>query len=249
MTEIEQKIESLHPWFYNVQIGPALVTPGVGSRQEPKELIARTKYRETLLVDEVVSRYDFTGKRLLDIAANCAYWSSQYVKYGASSVIAVEGRSEYIEQGKLYWGYNQILPEDQYEFMLGDVTGPEVWERIRSRAPYDFTLCCGILYHIFDHETLLTHIDEVTQEAVLIDTRITETDKTRMEYGDHDWDAIKEDMVKYPTVSFLKSFFEGRGYLFIPLKSRQRVSSDMVKKDNYDKNRRGAFLCLKSGLS
>lgn len=252
MNELHQKIASLHPWFYDVVIGGIQVVPGIGARQKTKELIARTRYRETILVDEVVKYYDFTNKSLLDIASNCGYWSSHYVRHGATSLYAVEGRPEYVDQGRLYWETNDFCPN--FTFSVGDVTTADTWKHINENGPYDFTLCCGILYHIASHDLLLARINDITREAVLIDTRVSppEHKKAKLFYekGGCNWDAIGvRPPAKHPTLESLYHFFESHNYNVMQLQSPIAVHPDMVKNDNYDAGRRIALLCTRKTIN
>lgn len=245
---LSKKINELNPWFYDVNIGGIRVTPGVGARQSSTELIARTRYRETLLVDEVVKRYDFKNKKMLDIASNCGYWASHYIEHGASSLVAVEGRKEYVDQGNLYWGTNKFT--EDFKFICGDVLSEQVWNSLSDLGPFDFSICCGILYHIADHDFLLSKIDSLTKEAVLVDTRISAPQDKRSkifkESGGWNWDAIGDSaMAKHPTLSYLYNFFESRNYNVIRLSSKISVSADMAPTDNYDTNARVALLCIK----
>ncbi|MBI4833059.1 MAG: methyltransferase domain-containing protein, partial [Candidatus Lindowbacteria bacterium] len=172
---LRQRIEDLHPWYYDVTIGGIKVTPGIGSKETPEQLIGRTRYCARLWVDEVAKRYNFKGKRLLDIGSNCGYYSARYAELGAASLVAVEGRADSVKQGWLYWNNNEFMKHGAYEFMHGNIVKNETWKQIKQRAPFDFTLCCGILYHIPDYEKVLRNAASVTREAMLIDTRVSDS--------------------------------------------------------------------------
>lgn len=249
--ELNTLIQRLNPWYYPVQIGGIPVTPGVGARQTSLELTEATTYRTKLLVDAVLPHYSFTGKRVLDVASNCAYFSARYVEHGASSLVAIEGRAEYVKQGQLYWSANQFLPDDKYRFVQGDVTAKTTWRTIQKHTPVDFALCCGILYHIADHERLLRRIHAVTREAVLIDTRVAPVGSRKAagfkEEGGWNWDALPDnDRVALPTMLSLLEFFRIRKYRVIPLSAGVPVTENMVRNDNYDRGSRIAMLCLKN---
>ncbi len=194
--DLKTQIDALHPWYYDVEIGGLRVIPGIGSRQSAEELQGRVDYRTHLLVDEIEKRYDFRGKRLLDVASNCAYWSARYAERGAIALTAIEGRADYVRQGELYWKHNRFLPEDACRFIQGNVMAEETWQQVQPHAPFDFTLCCGILYHIPDYRSLLKMLSEHTREAVLIDTRVDSEECVVEEPGGWCFDAIVETREK-----------------------------------------------------
>lgn len=243
---LRQRIEALHPWYYPVQIKDVAVTPGVGSRQSAEQLAGRVDYRRRLLVDEVVRRYDFRGKRLLDLASNCSYFGARYVEHGARSLHAVEGREEYMQQGWLYWQQNQFLPEGDYRFELGNVMDEETWKSIREHGPYDFTLCCGILYHIPDYPRLLRQIAMVTHDAILVDTRVAAEEEMIEEPGGWFFDAIAATRVKtVPNQERLVECLHRLGFQVEPLRIQLPTPVGLEGPDDYNAGRRVALLATR----
>lgn len=243
--DLVSKIDSLAPWFYPVKIGNIQVFPGNNEDAAlsigGNHLIERTEYRKHILYDEVVKRYNFKDKSLLDIASNCAYWSSLYVKAGAKSMLAVEGRLDYIKQGELYWGENKFLPENSYKFIHANVLDKTLWE-ILSENSFDFSLCCGILYHVAEHETLLKNIASVTKEAILIDTRISDKTSTIEEPGGWCFDAIVETSSKsIPTLNGLKRLLSDLGFTAELLKTDTPMPKLMSGAENYQN---GSRVCI-----
>jgi hypothetical protein len=165
-------VNMLNPWYHPLEICGETVVPGIGSPRSSPELTDRNKYREKLLVDQVVKLYDFRGKSILDVGSNVSYWCSKYVEHGATSVTALEGRNKYILQGLLYWSSNQFLPESNYEFINCDILDPVFWQNNMAGRKFDFVFCGGIFHHIKDHDFLLGKLIESSKEAVLIDTKI-----------------------------------------------------------------------------
>jgi len=149
------------------------------------------------MVDEVVSRYSFQGKSVLSLASNCGYWSSRYVAHGARKMFGVEGREQYLEQAKLYWSTEQFPPIDARDFVSGNVLDVQTWSKFRPKGPFDFTVCAGPLYHLPDCRQLLAWIAAVTNEALVIDTRVTLKDERPVdEPGDLCFNAIEATRTK-----------------------------------------------------
>lgn len=191
--ETARQIDALHPWFYPVQIEGLTVVPGLGSVCAPEWLINRTKCRSTLLVEAILSRIDFRGKSVLDLACNCAFWSSHYALAGAKRLLGVEGRQAHVDQARLYWGKGGFLPEGQYEFRRGNISDPTDWDGLRASGPFDVTLCAGILYHIPNYAEVLEWAADVTNEVLIVDTRVLDGEEvTVAEPGDLTFNAIAE---------------------------------------------------------
>jgi hypothetical protein len=250
---LSQQINSLNPWFYDIKIGDEKVIPGIGSPHTPEQLVADTQYKLDILVEQVIQKYDFTGKRILDIASNCGYFSSHYIRHGAKSVLAVEGREQFIKQGELYWGHDEVLRGCDYKFLLGDINSAELWGKIEPLGPFDFCLCCGILYHITDHHKLLSRINGVVADALLIDTRISPSGDAKthpfVEQGNWNFDGIHVDgkpaTAAHPTFDSICEFLDDRSYAIERIRAKNPVSPLMSINDNYDLDRRITLLCRK----
>lgn len=191
--DLVQRIAELQPWFYPVTIEDLTVVPGLGSVCEPEWLANRAARRASLLVDGVLERVDMRGKSVLDLACNCAFWSSYYARAGAVRVLGIEGRDRHVKQAQLYWERNGFLPTDAYTFEKGNIADASAWGRIREEAPFDVTLCAGILYHIPNYAEVLRWAAEVTREVLIVDTRVQDgPEELVTEPGDLTFNAIAE---------------------------------------------------------
>ncbi|TWJ33048.1 bifunctional glycosyltransferase/class I SAM-dependent methyltransferase [Geobacter argillaceus] len=240
---LEGQIEALNPWYYPLRIAGIEVVPGIGSRESAEGLRSRVQYMGKIWIDLVKERYDFHGKSLLDIASNCGYWSSKYVQLGASRFLGVEGRLDTVRQGQLFWEQNRILPQGDWEFIHGNVCDLETWDKIRRRGPFDFTLCCGILYHIPNYENLLEFLRSMTREAILVDTRVEEEEKYIQEPGGWKFDGIAETSYKkVPSLKRLVSVLEGLGFKLEELTIPDPVPIGLLHLDDYSQKRRVTLL-------
>lgn len=242
---LSDRINALNPWYYPVKIGGIEVTPGLGSRQSPKSLINRTAFRHKILVDEIVRRYDFRDKVLLDVASNCAYWSARYSEQGAVGMVAIEGRKEYVRQGQLYWSNNNFMLPENYKFVHSNVMDNDLWARM-APGSFDLTLCAGILYHVADYEVLLDHIARVTKEAIIVDTRVGE-DELIQEKGGWCFDAIVEtSMKKVPSLAGLIDKLKMLGFYSKQIVNNTPVPKEMYSNDNYNTGKRVCLFALRS---
>ena len=168
----QQDIDALNPWFYPMTVDGINIEPGIYPEEKadraPESLSLRQLYRRQLLIDEVCKRFDFKGKRILDVACNCGYWSSIYLsEYGARSVVGVEGRSQFIEQAGLL--YRSLGIDDRATFIKANVM--EI-DYMLEGSPFDFVLCAGILYHVLEPELLIKKIAAVNSDTMVLDTRV-----------------------------------------------------------------------------
>jgi cytidyltransferase-like protein len=241
---VNHVINMLNPWYYPLKIGGETVIPGVGTPRSPQELSARNTYRENLLVNQVVNKYDFKDKSILDIGSNVSYWSSKYAGYGAKSLTALEGRNKYILQGLLYWSSNQFLPEDRYEFINCDILDPAFWQNTFYGRKFDFTICAGIFHHIEEHDFLIDQLIASSKEAVLIDTKIgTNALKSRTDvfFGNID----THQSLKLPDINHITKRFRDSGFVAHRLTPFLSCSSVMRKEDDYCNEKRAAVLFLR----
>ena len=237
---IEDKINNLHPWYYPVTIQDITVVPGKGTRQEGSRLNERTAYRHKLLVDSV--DYNFHLKSVLDIGSNCGYWSHQYFLKGAMYFDMIEGRRLYCQQAKLFWQNNT---DCFFSIHHANVLDDELWHTLWQSGKRDFVLCAGILYHIEQWEELLVKALEITGEAILIDTRIADSDTKIEEPGGWHFDAIVETHIKcVPIYDRMIKIITDMGFSYKKLSIPDAIiPSDMLINDNYQTNKRVCLLC------
>jgi hypothetical protein len=242
---LQSKIYDLHPWFYPVAIDGIKVIPGIGAPNTAKMLSQRTVYRRRILVDEVVKRYDFAGKRLADIGANCGYWSSYYAQQGASQLVALEGRESYAAQGRLFWGHNKFLPAGQWEFQQGNALDVEWWSQFPEKH-FDFTLCAGLLYHIPQPLKLLELMAARTREVLLLDTRVGQLLGPQLEKGGAHFDSIAATSNKrIPVKSQLLATLDQLGFTVEQLPEPSPIPVGMLGHDDYTCDRRVALLATR----
>jgi SAM-dependent methyltransferase len=240
--------EDLNPWFYPVTIGGKDVMPGIYPEGEPRDrvgwqLVVRQNLRRLILVGEVTKRVDFKGLSILDVACNCAFWSSIYIQgYGADHVIGIEGRERYVQQARMLFQDRGL--EERGNFLLDDVM-------THDYAPYekfDFVLCAGLLYHVNDHEGLLTKLASVDPKYILIDTRVwpARVDHKMRENPDLHFNSIEvHPTATIPTRSKIETIMRKLGYRIDPMPVPFHTVTGIDKGDDYNNGHRVTLLCTK----
>jgi 2-polyprenyl-3-methyl-5-hydroxy-6-metoxy-1,4-benzoquinol methylase len=245
---IEQEIKSLNPWFYELEIFGVKVKPGVYPPKAERSLNTRglingQTYRKVLFVDEVAKRFDFSGARILDIGCNCGYWSSIYItRYGAESVVGIEGRELFIKQANLY--YSSLGIQDKALFIHSNIM--ECDYKSLGEGVFDFVLCAGILYHIKHHEELLKEISYVNSKVLFIDTRVSEKGEELVEPKNLWFNAIEETRdKKVPQKDDLINILHKLGYKTELIPARFKAIYGVQGVGNYTAGKRLCIFCIK----
>jgi len=245
---VQQGVKNLNPWFYELEVFGVRVKPGVYPSKDERDLdtrglINRQMYRKVLLVDEVTKRFDFAGARILDVGCNCGYWSSIYItRYGASSMVGIEGRDLFIKQANLYY---QSLGIQAKAIFICDNIADYDYAKFGEGA-FDFVLCAGILYHIKEHEELLKKISYVNRKALVIDTRISEQGEEFVEPGDLCFNAIEATRDKrVPQKANLIDILHKLGYEVEIIPPKFKTIHGVSGSDDYNTDRRICLFCRK----
>jgi SAM-dependent methyltransferase len=245
--ELVRAASDLHPWFYPVELAGHRVVPGLGSPCTPQYLESRTAHRRQMLVDAVLERVDMRGRRLLDLACNCAYWTSAWARAGAAELFGLEGCPEHVAQARLHWSNNDFLPAGAWRFEQGDIANAADWKTIRDNGPFDVTLCAGILYHVRNYEEILRWAALQTREVLVVDTRVQDGDEVLIdEPGDLRFNAIESTRRKVvPNRARLIAVLEELGLscevLDVPFATALGVDHD----DDYAAGRRVTIVARK----
>ena len=245
---LRARIAALDPWFYPLRVGGIEVTAGVGSPVSHEFLVNHTHCRAQLLVDEVARRTELRGKSVLELASNCGYWSSRYAELGASRVVGLEGRQQFLEQAELYWSVNGMLPAERCTFLRGNVADRRDWAALEALGPFDVTLVAGILYHVPNYREVLRWASELTREVLVIDTRVVHgAEAIVAEPGELRFNAIAETRRKVvPNLDQLVAALEELGFApeILPVRFAEAVGVENV--DSFVKQNRVAILARRA---
>lgn len=235
-----EEVNALNPWFAPVILDGIAVVAGVGSTWKHVDLAARHSYREALLVDALVKRYDLKDKSVLDLGCNCGYWSARYAQRGACRVVGVEGRDNTVKQAEMYWDVNEFLPKGKYKFLLGDVTKEPLWSEIAKYSTFDMSLCAGLLYHIPNYRKVLSWLAVHTKELMVVDTRVVQGKETPVaEKKDLHFNAVDVVTPKIvPNLKELLNYIRAIGFQPELLPAPGPVPNGLAGPDDYMKQNR-----------
>jgi 2-polyprenyl-3-methyl-5-hydroxy-6-metoxy-1,4-benzoquinol methylase len=108
------------------------------------------------------------GKRVLDIASHDGRWSFAALKAGASRVVGIEARDHLVE-GANSNPRKYGASENTFRFILGDAFG--LIDKIELGS-IDTVFCFGFFYHVTDHMLLLSKIERLKPQHIIIDTAV-----------------------------------------------------------------------------
>ena len=108
------------------------------------------------------------GKSVLDIASHDGRWSFAAHAAGARYVLGIEAREHLVKNSQDNMRAYQV-PEDQVEFVLGDV-----FEKLDQLEPgrFETVFCFGFFYHTMHHMLLLNKIARLRPTHIVLDTSI-----------------------------------------------------------------------------
>ena len=108
---------------------------------------------------------------ILDLANHDGRWSLAALKNGAKKVYGIEGKEDLVQKGLENMKKYEI-PEDKYNFVVGDIF--EEIKKIPSRE-IDVVFCFGIFYHVSNHMELLKEIKKLQPKYLILDTEINKS--------------------------------------------------------------------------
>lgn len=244
---IAERAAGLHPWFYPVKLDEIDIPAGVGTDWSATKLANRIACRQSLIVGAVAERYDLRGKRVLELASNCGYWSARYAEHGAAYVLGIEGRQHFVDQANLYWQTNRFLDGGRWRFERGDLTDDATWSTVKQQGKFDITVCAGLLYHLADYRAVVRRAAELTDDALVIDTRVTGDDEAIVaEPGDLTFNALPDRLDKVtPNLSRLIEFVEQLGFEVEQLQPSFGAVPGLQNVDDYSAGRRVTLLAMR----
>ena len=130
-TSLQQQIETLGPWFHNMELAPGIWTaPSHFLGNYPAVKFAH--FRDTLPAD-------MRGMTVLDIGCNGGFYSLEMKRRGADRVVGIDTLDHYLRQAR----FAAEIAGLDIEFR-----NLSVWEVASLHERFDLVIFMGVLYHL-----------------------------------------------------------------------------------------------------
>jgi tRNA (mo5U34)-methyltransferase len=145
MDDLRSTIESLGPWYQNIEVAPGLWTnPNLPNH--PRDRWAA--------IEPFVG--DLTGKTVLDIGCNAGFFSMRFKQRGAKRVVAIDIDPVVLKQAR-FLSQHFGLDIEFHERSAYDIVD---W------GPFDIVICVGVLYHLRHPLLCLDNIASICRERL-----------------------------------------------------------------------------------
>jgi tRNA (mo5U34)-methyltransferase len=177
--DIRQKIETLGPWFHNLDLDGVCTAPSHFLGDYPA-----VKWRR--FANAIPA--DLSGSSVLDIGCNAGFYSSEMKRRGAARVLGIDTSDTYLDQARF----------------AAEVCGLDIEFRRMSvydvgeiKETFDIVLFLGVLYHL-RHPLLALDLihDEVARDVMVFQS---------MQRGSKDIEALQCNYDFWTTEPFDKS--------------------------------------------
>ena len=186
--EIRSRIETLGPWFHNMDLCGVETAPGHFLGDYPA-----LKWRR---FSHVIPR-DLTGRTVLDIGCNAGFYSIEMKRRGAARVLGIDNHDEYLAQAR-FAGEISGLEVEFRKISVYDVGA--IGER------FDIVLFMGVLYHLRHPLLALDLIHEHASSDMLVFQSMqrgsSKLEKLRSDYCF--WETEQFEHPSYPKLHFIE---------------------------------------------
>ncbi len=166
--EIRETIQRLAPFYHDIALPYGLRThvPELARRKD----VERERFQR--FIDHawpaLLNCYGGTlaGRRVLDVACNCGGFSIQAARSGAEAVLGIDVVDHYLEQANFIRNV-LALPQVQFRKLAIEDLDQE------AVGSFDVSFCFGLLYHLENPVLALKRLAAVTDDILVVDTRVT----------------------------------------------------------------------------
>jgi tRNA (mo5U34)-methyltransferase len=127
---LQAQIESLGPWFHNLQLKGIQTAPNHFLGNYPEAKFA--SFRHAIPAD-------LTDKTVLDIGCNAGFYSLEMKRRGASRVLGIDTDESYLRQARF---------AAEVEGVDIEFRRLAVWDVASLRETFDLVIFMGVLYHL-----------------------------------------------------------------------------------------------------
>jgi tRNA (mo5U34)-methyltransferase len=186
--EIQRRIETLGPWFHNLDLN--------GVPTAPEHFLGDYPNVKWQRFAPAVPQ-DLTGKTVLDIGCNAGFYSIEMKRRGAARVVGVDSDEEYLAQAR----FAAEIKGLDIEFRRMSVYDVGV-----LGESFDLVLFLGVLYHLRHPLLALDLIREhVARDLLLFQSMQRGSEDIKALAQDHDfWTTDIFDASGYPKLHFIE---------------------------------------------
>jgi tRNA (mo5U34)-methyltransferase len=190
---IRERIETLGPWFHNIQLAGVSTAPNHFLGDYPN-----VKWRRfcQAIPD------DLSGKSVLDIGCNGGFYSIQMKLRGAERVLGIDSDPDYLEQAR----FAAEIADCDIAF-----EPLSVYDVGSLRESFDIVLFMGVLYHLRHPLLALDLIREhVASDLLVFQSLQRGSAEARQIEPDYDfWDNSPFDRDDFPKLHFIERSYAG----------------------------------------
>ena len=185
---LQQQIESLGPWFHNLDLGGVQTAPHHFLGDYPE--IKFAGFRDALPAD-------LSGKTVLDIGCNAGFYCLEMKRRGAARVLGIDTDERYLRQARFA---AEVLDAD-IEFRR-----LPVWDIAALGEKFDLVIFMGVLYHLRHPLLALDLIHEhVTRDLLLFQSMQRGSCEALAIEPDYDFNVPAPfDQPGYPKMHFVE---------------------------------------------
>ena len=185
---LEERIQSLGPWFHNMRIDGVQTAPQHFLGDYPQVKFARFHNHIPA---------DLTGKTVLDIGCNAGFYSFEMKRRGAARVLGIDTDEHYLRQARF----------------TAEVTGVHVefrqlpvWQIAQLGEQFDLVIFMGVLYHLRHPLLALDLIHEhVAKDMFLFQSMQRGSREVAAIEDDYDFSELAPfDLPGYPKMHFIE---------------------------------------------
>ena len=191
---IQEKIESLSPWFHNIHLPD-------GSQTAPGHFLGDFPGFKWKNIKDSIPQ-DLTGWKVLDIGCNAGFYSLELAKRGAE-VLAIDLDQHYLTQAQ--WVAEQFGLDDKIRFEQ-----LQVYDIAHLEEEFDLIWFMGVFYHLRYPMLALDILAQKTKKMMVFQT-LSLPGKEEMQIPD-DVEFHKREIMKssaWPSMAFIENKLAG----------------------------------------
>ncbi|HEY6577896.1 MAG TPA: TIGR04290 family methyltransferase [Rhizomicrobium sp.] len=191
--EIRSRVETLGPWFHNLDLG--------GVQTAPQHFLGDYPAVKWNRFSSAVPR-DLSGKSVLDIGCNAGFYAMEMKRRGAARVLGIDEDPDYLDQARFAAEVNDL----DIEFR-----GLSVYDVGAIGETFDVVLFLGVLYHLRHPLLALDLIREHVARDLFVFQSMQRGSRQvaalEQDYGF--WESFPFESPDFPKLHFIEQRYAG----------------------------------------